>query len=275
MSSVSRLACVDRLKNQVALVTGASSGIGRGIALALADEGAQIVVNYIGDRQAAEEVAREIQSKGTDALVLEADVSREDHVESMFARTVREFGTVDILVNNAGIQRDAAVHEMTLQEWQQVVDVNLTGAFLCSREAVREFRRRGLVPERSIAVGKIIFISSVHQVIPWSGHCNYAASKGGLMQLMKSLAQEVARDRIRVNAIAPGAVRTDINRESWEDPAALEALLKLIPSNRIGEPRDIGSAAVWLASDESDYVHGATIFVDGGMTLYPGFASGG
>ncbi len=275
MSSVSRLACVDRLKNQVVLVTGASSGIGRGIALAMADEGAQVVVNYIHDRTAAEEVAREIRSKGTDALILEADVSREDHVEVMFARAVREFGTVDILVNNAGIQRDAPVHEMTLHEWRAVIDVNLTGAFLCSREAVREFRRRGLIPERSIAAGKIIFISSVHQVIPWSGHCNYAASKGGLMQFMKSLAQEVAGDRIRVNGIAPGAVRTDINRESWEDPAALESLLELIPLNRIGEPRDIGSAAVWLASDESDYVHGATIFVDGGMALYPGFASGG
>ncbi len=275
MKSVSRLACVDRLKNQVVLVTGASSGIGRGIALAMADEGARVVVNHIRDRASAEEVVREIRSKGTDALVLEADVSREDHVEVMFASAVREFGTVDILVNNAGIQRDAPVHEMTFQEWQAVIDVNLTGAFLCSREAVREFRRRGLIPERSIAAGKIIFISSVHQVIPWSGHCNYAASKGGLMQFMKSLAQEVARDRIRVNGIAPGAIRTDINRESWEDPAALESLLKLIPLNRIGEPRDIGSVAVWLASDESDYVHGATIFVDGGMALYPGFSSGG
>jgi glucose 1-dehydrogenase len=164
---------------------------------------------------------------------------------------------------------------MTLDDWRLVLDVNLTGQFLCAREAVREFKRRGIVKEISAAVGKIISMSSVHEVIPWGGHVNYAASKGGVMMMTKSIAQEVAPYRIRVNSIAPGAIKTEINREAWDTPQALENLLKLIPYNRLGTPEDVGRAAVWLASDESDYVHGVTLFVDGGMTLYPGFETGG
>jgi glucose 1-dehydrogenase len=182
---------------------------------------------------------------------------------------------LDILVNNAGIQQDATFDEMTLDEWKNVLEVNLTGSFLCAREAVREFKRRGVVAETSCAAGKIIFISSVHEIIPWAGHVNYAASKGGVMLLMKSLAQEVAHDRIRVNSIAPGAVKTSINREAWETPEAKERLLQLIPYDRLGEVQDIGRAAVWLASDHADYVTGTTLYVDGGMTLFPGFSSGG
>ncbi|HOD72073.1 MAG TPA: SDR family oxidoreductase [Deltaproteobacteria bacterium] len=273
--SISRLACAGRLKSQVALITGASSGIGKGIAMAMADEGALIVVNYIGQADAAREVVGEIERKNTRAIAVEADVSNEGQVRRMFGKAIKEFGTVDILINNAGIQRDAAFDMMTLDDWQNVIDVNLTGAFLCSREAVIEFKRRGVQPEKSLSAGKIIFISSVHQVIPWSNHCNYAASKGGISLLMKSMAQELAPDRIRVNSIAPGAIKTPINKKSWETPEAARSLLKLIPWGRIGDPMDIGAAAVWLASDESDYVHGTTLFVDGGMTLYPGFAAGG
>lgn len=273
--SISRLACAGRLKSQVALITGASSGIGKGIAMAMADEGALIVVNYIGQADAAREVVGEIERKNTRVIAVEADVSNEDQVRRMFGKAIKEFGTVDILINNAGIQRDAAFDMMTLDDWQNVIDVNLTGAFLCSREAVIEFKRRGVQPEKSLSAGKIIFISSVHQVIPWSNHCNYAASKGGISLLMKSMAQELAPDRIRVNSIAPGAIKTPINKKSWETPEAARSLLKLIPWGRIGDPMDIGAAAVWLASDESDYVHGTTLFVDGGMTLYPGFAAGG
>ncbi len=275
MRSCSRLACACRLKNQVALITGASSGIGRGIALAMADEGAHIVVNYIGKGREAGEVVGEIQRKKARAIAVEADVSSEKQVREMFGQVVREFGTVDILVNNAGIQKDSAFHAMPLEDWQKVIEVNLTGAFLCSREAVCEFKRRGIQPEKSLSAGKIIFISSVHQIIPWAHHCNYAASKGGISLLMESMAQELAPEKIRVNSIAPGAIKTSINRKSWETPEAAESLLKLIPWGRIGEPADIGTAAVWLASDESDYVHGTTLFVDGGMTLYPGFAAGG
>lgn len=275
MSSCSRLACADRLKDQVVIITGASSGIGRGIALAMADEGAHIAVNYIGEAEAAGEVVEEIQRRNARAIAVKADVSSEDQVREMFGKVVREFGTVDILVNNAGIQIDAAFDKMTLDAWQKVIEVNLTGTFLCSREAVCEFKRRGIQPEKSLSAGKIIFISSVHQVIPWAHHCNYAASKGGINLLMESMAQELAPDRIRVNSIAPGAIRTEINRKAWETAEAARSLLKLIPWGRIGEPMDIGAAAVWLASDESDYVHGTTLFVDGGMTLYPGFAAGG
>jgi glucose 1-dehydrogenase len=158
---------------------------------------------------------------------------------------------------------------------EAVISVNLTGQFLCAREAVREYLRRGVVPAVSRAAGKIICMSSVHEVIPWGGHVNYASSKGGVMQLMKSMAQELAPKKIRVNSIAPGAIRTPINREAWDTPDALSSLLKLIPDQRIGEPEDIARTAVWLASDQSDYITGATLFVDGGMTLYPGFATGG
>lgn len=268
------------LSRQIALVTGASSGIGRACAIALARAGATVVVNYSGlgktSADDAEAVVAEIaKAGGGQAVAMRADVSQEPDVEAMFAETVRRFGTLHILVNNAGIQRDAPLAEMTLAQWRQVLDVNLTGQFLCARAAVREFLRRGRQPEISAALGKIVCMSSVHEVIPWGGHVNYAASKGGVMLFMKSLAQEVAPHRIRVNSIGPGAIQTAINRQAWETQDALKALLTLIPYGRIGQPDDIARAAVWLASDQSDYVTGATLFVDGGMTLYPGFSEGG
>jgi glucose 1-dehydrogenase len=263
------------LKNQRALVTGANSGIGEACALALGAAGADVIVNYRSDPDEAARVVDRIEENGSRAIAIRADVSREEDVRAMFAETLKQFGTIDILVNNAGLQRDAAFHEMTLEQWNTVISVNLTGQFLCAREAVREFLRRGVVPEISSAAGKIICMSSVHEVIPWAGHVNYAASKGGIMQLMKSLAQEVAPKKIRVNSIAPGAIKTAINRAAWETPKAEAELLKLIPDGRVGLPEDIARAAVWLASDASDYVTGTTLFVDGGMTLYPGFSTGG
>lgn len=263
------------LRGQTALVTGANSGIGRAVAIALGEAGAEVVVNHRDNEDAAIAVTREIARAGSRALAVRADVSREDEVVEMFRRTVAELGTVDILVNNAGLQRDAPFEQMTLEQWNTIIGVNLTGQFLCAREAVREFRRRGVRPEVSRAAGKIICISSVHELIPWAGHANYAASKGGVMMMMKTLAQEVAPMKIRVNSIAPGAIRTPINTSAWSTPEAYESLLKLIPYKRIGEPEDIGRTAVWLASDAADYVVGTTIFVDGGMTLYPEFASGG
>src|SRR5947207_751934 len=208
-------------------------------------------------------------------MAIRADVSREEDVQRMFAGMLEQFGTIDILVNNAGLQRDAPFADMTLEQWNTVISTNLTGQFLCAREAVREFLRRGVVPEVSSAAGKIICMSSVHEVIPWGGHCNYAASKGGVMLLMKSMAQELAPHKIRVNSIGPGAIKTPINKSAWDTPEAELELLTLIPYDRVGEPNDIGKVAVWLASDESDYVTGTTLFVDGGMTLYPGFATGG
>ena len=263
------------LQGQKAIVTGANSGIGRAIAIALGGAGADVVVNYRDGEDAAMEVVRTISQSGSRALAHRADVSREAEVKELFQRAIEHFGTVDILVNNAGLQRDAAFEDLTLEQWNTVIGVNLTGQFLCAREAVREFKRRGVVESVSKAAGKIICISSVHEVIPWAGHVNYAASKGGVMLMMKSLAQEVAPQRIRVNSISPGAIRTPINTAAWSTPEAYAALMRLIPYKRIGEPDDIGKAAIFLASDESDYITGTSMYVDGGMTLYPEFASGG
>lgn len=267
------------LKGQTAIVTGASSGIGRGIASALCASGANVVINFVGPEEQALEVVHEATHCGCShrgrAICVRADVSDETQVRSMFSRTIDEFGTVDILINNAGLQQDASIETMTLAQWRTVIDVNLTGQFLCAREAVREFKRRGVRPDVSCAAGKIICVSSVHEVIPWAGHVNYAASKGGVMLMMKSIAQEVAPWRIRVNSICPGAIRTPINRPAWETPEAYNDLMKLIPYKRIGETDDIARLAVWLSSDEADYITGASLFVDGGMTLYPGFEAGG
>ncbi|WP_368507737.1 SDR family oxidoreductase [Bradyrhizobium lupini] len=263
------------LKGQPALVTGANSGIGKAVALGLAASGADVVVNYVVDPAAAEEVAHSVETSGGRAIAIRADVSDEEQVRSMFAQAIEHFGTLHILVNNAGLQRDAAFHELTLEQWNKVIGVNLTGQFLCAREAVREFMRRGVVSEVSVAAGKLVFMSSVHQEIPWAGHVNYASSKGGVMQLMRSVAQEVAPLAIRANGVAPGAIRTPINRPAWETAEALGGLMSLVPYKRIGEPHDVAQAVAWLASDAADYVTGATLFVDGGMSLYPGFASGG
>ena len=266
---------VKPLKNQKALVTGANSGIGEACALALGAAGAAVAINYVSRPEDAERVAQQIRQGDGEAIALQADVSREEQVTGMFAELLKTFGTIDILVNNAGLQRDSPFHKMTLEQWNTVMGVNLTGQFLCAREAVREFLRRGVVSRVSSAAGKIICMSSVHEVIPWGGHVNYAASKGGVMQLMKSMAQELAPKKIRVNSIAPGAIKTPINRSAWDTPGAEAELLRLIPEGRVGVPEDIAKAAVWLASDASDYVTGTTLFVDGGMTLYPGFATGG
>lgn len=264
-----------KLKGQSALVTGASSGIGKAVAIALANEGANVVVNCSSHPERGQEVVDEIKKNGGTAIVYQADVSKEDKVQEMFAEMYKTFGTIDILVNNAGLQQDAKFTEMTLEQWQKVIDVNLTGQFLCSREAAKEFIKRGVVPERSVAAGKIICMSSVHDIIPWAGHVNYAASKGGVMLLMKSIAQELAPQKIRVNSISPGAIKTRINASEMETQEEIDKILTLIPYNRIGAPEDVGKLAVWLASDESDYITGATIYIDGGMTLYPGFDGNG
>jgi len=263
------------LLGQTAIVTGASSGIGTSIAKEMGTAGANVVVNYAANQAGADKVVNQIVDQGGSAIAFKADVRNEHDVIRMFQKAIGTYGTVDILVSNAGVQKDAALVDMTLDQWKTVIDINLTGAFLCAREAAREFIRRGMILERSQALGKIIFISSVHEMIPWAGHVNYASSKGGVMLLMKSIAQELGPQKIRVNSISPGAIKTPINRKSWETSEAEADLLTLIPYKRVGEPIDIAKAAVWLASDASDYVHGVSLIVDGGMTLYPGFASGG
>lgn len=262
------------LEGRTALVTGGSSGIGRAIAEELGKCGVKVGVNYHSGRESADEVVRGLEDQGGEAIALGGDVSKPEDCKEMVEQLVERFGRLDILVANAGIQRDAPFTELSLEDWQRVIDINLTGAFLCAQEAVRRFRQQPPLPNAK-ARGNIIFINSVHQVIPWAGHVNYAASKGGMKLLMETLAQEVAHEKIRVNAIAPGAIRTPINRPAWSEEAALAALLEMIPYGRIGEPEDVAHAAVWLASDLSDYVVGTTLFVDGGMTLYPTFREGG
>ena len=266
-----------KLTGQVAIITGASSGIGAGVAKALSASGAKVVINYpvAQAKPSADAVLAEIVAAGGTGMTAACDVSRESEVQKMFSDVIAQYGTVDILINNAGLQKDSPFENMSLEQWNFVLGVNLTGQFLCAREAIREFLRRGVVASHSTAAGKIVHMSSVHEVIPWAGHANYAASKGGIMLLMKTLAQEFAHRKIRVNSICPGAIQTPINRQAWETPEALNSLLTLIPYKRIGQPDDIGKAAVWLCSDDSDYVNGVSLFVDGGMTLYPGFTENG
>lgn len=264
------------LRGQNALVTGASKGLGQAVAVGLARAGANVLVNYHSDESGARETVMEIEKVGARATMVRADVAREQDVTAMFRRFEETFGRLDICIPNSGIQLNAPFDDMTLEQWQRVIDTNLTGQFLCAREAVRAFKRQGVDRNISYAAGKLIFMSSVHDLIPWEGHVNYAAAKGGVTLLMKSVAQEFAHLKIRANCLSPGAIRTPMNIEKLTSPEVYEkTLLRLIPSKRIGEPDDVARAAVWLASDESDYINGTTIYIDGGMTLYPGFIGGG
>jgi glucose 1-dehydrogenase len=261
------------LSGQCALVTGGATGIGAACARGLGAAGAAVAVNYRSQEDAARAVVAEITAAGGEAIAVRADVSEEQAIERMFEQVVRELGGLDILVNNAGLQRDAPVERLSLADWQAVIDVNLTGQFLCARAAAREFARGSAKGSR--ARGKIVCVSSVHDLIPWAGHVNYAVSKAGVAMLVRTLAQELAPSGIRVNAVSPGAIRTYINRAAWDTPAGERALLALIPYGRIGDPDDVARAVVWLASDDSDYVTGVLLYVDGGMTLYPEFREGG
>jgi glucose 1-dehydrogenase len=246
------------------------------MAIALAQAGADVLVNYNTDEEGARWTAQEIEKLGRKAVIFKADVAEESEVQAMFRKMIDEFGRLDICIPNSALQLNAPVDQMTMAQWQRVINVNLGGVFLCSRESVRLFKKQGIDRSISYACGKLILISSVHDIIPWEGHANYAAAKGGLMLFMKSLAQEVAHLKIRVNAISPGAIRTPMNVEKVTSPEIFNStLLKLIPSKRIGDPEDVSRVAVWLASDESDYIQGTTIYIDGGMTLYPGFIGAG
>jgi glucose 1-dehydrogenase len=262
------------LNGQIALVTGANSGIGEGVARHMAGAGASVAVNYVVNPEAAQAIAADINANGGNAIAVLGDVSSEADVQRMFAEIISHYGSLDILINNAGLQRDSPVADMTLDKWNFVIGVNLTGQFLCAREAVRQFRKQG---KRGVSasLGKIVCMSSVHEVIPWATHVNYASSKGGIKLMMQSMAQELAPEQIRVNSIGPGAIKTPINTSAWDTPEALKSLLTLIPYGRAGVVDDIGKAAVWLSSDDSEYVVGTTLFVDGGMCLYPGFSTNG
>ncbi|UII24488.1 glucose 1-dehydrogenase [Fulvivirga maritima] len=264
-----------KLANQTAIITGSSSGIGQAIAIAMANAGAKICINYHSSEEGAEETQEEIEKAGAKSIIVQADTSKPEDVKKMFDKTIEAFGTVDIVVSNAGVQKDAPFLEMEYEDWKKLIDINLNGQFLCAKEAAKEFIKRGIVKDRSAAAGKIICMSSVHDVIPWGGHINYATAKAGILMFVKTLAQELGPHKIRVNALSPGAIKTDINKDVWSDEEANKKLKELIPYGRIGEPEDIGKAAVWLASDDSDYMHGQTLYIDGGMTLYPGFSDNG
>ncbi len=259
------------LTGQAAIITGASSGLGRAAAIAFGAAGAAVAVNYNSSEDKAREVVDQIVQAGGKAFACAADTSDEAAVIRLFDETAERFGGVDIVFANAGMQKDAPYAKMTLEDWKRVIDVNLTGQFLVTREAVRRFRQQG---DRGVsrAIGKILFMSSVHEVIPWAGHANYAASKGGSGMLMRTLAQEVAGDRIRVNGIAPGAIATAINADATADQ---DKLLELIPYGRIGDPDDVARAALFLVSDAADYIVGSTLTIDGAMSLYPGFRDNG
>lgn len=263
------------LEGQSALVTGASSGIGAAIAIELARHGANVTLNYFSSKSEAEKIADRIHKSGGNAITVKADVSKPDDVDHLFNEALEAFGSLDIMVANAGIQKDSPFREMSYKDWQRVLDVNLTGQFLCAQRATQIFCQQGIRPEISKSAGKIVCVGSVHQIIPWAGHVNYAAAKAGVEMMMESAAQELAHEKIRINAVAPGAIRTPINQDVWSDDEKLRELLTLVPYGRIGEPDDVGRTVAWLVSDEADYVVGTTLYVDGGMALYPGFVGNG
>jgi len=252
------------LAGRRAIVTGAATGIGRATALRLAADGAHLVVNYRGSEAEAHEVVALVRDAGGRALAVQADVSQEADVVELFDRAADAFGgPADLLVNNAGIESEHPLLELELADWQQVLDVNLTGPFLCSRAFAR-----GLVAAG--APGVIVNVSSVHEEIPWPGFAHYCASKGGLKLFTGTIARELAPQGIRVASVAPGAIRTPINQELIDDPGKRAEVEKQIPWGRMGEPEEIAAAIAWLGSDEASYVTGTTLFVDGGMTQYPG-----
>ena len=253
------------LEGRRAIVTGAASGIGRATAERLGAEGASVCVNYYSDDDApaAEEVVGAIRAHGPRALAIQADVGEEEQAKRLVAAAAEELGGLDLLVNNAGIENKAPLLDLSLEDWERILTTNLTGSFLCLREAASVMAAGG--------GGVVVNISSVHEFIPWPGYAHYCASKGGVKLLMETAARELAPYGIRVANVAPGAIATPINKEVLDDPEAKRAVEGEVPLGRFGEPGEIAAAVAWVASDEASYVTGTTIVVDGGMSLYPRF----
>jgi glucose 1-dehydrogenase len=252
------------LSGRRAIVTGGDSGIGQAVCYELAAHGAAVAINYVGSADEAQRMASEIESAGAKAIAVAMDVSSESDVQRAFAVTADAFGGLDLLVNNAGVEHPYELIDMPLEAWQKVIDVNLTGAFLCSREAARTMRDRK-------SPGTIVNISSVHEQIAWERFSHYCASKGGMKLFAQSIAKELAPLGIRVVSVAPGAIDTPINKSVLENAEESAAVLAEVPLGRWGHVADIAKAVAWLASEQASYVTGATLFIDGGMTLYPRF----
>jgi glucose 1-dehydrogenase len=259
------------LENQVAIVTGGATGIGVAVVQELSARGAAVAINHLPGQDVGALIA-EIEKTGGKVIATPGDVADPDAVAAMIEQTVKKFGRLDIMIANAGLQGDATSLEMDLERWNKVIKVDLTGQFLCAQAAARQFLKQKDIFR---ARGKIACMLSVHCRVPWMGHVNYAAAKAGAEMMMETLAQEWGRQRIRVVGVAPGAIKTAINQSVWGDPAAYRELLKLIPYQRIGDAEDVAKTVAWLVSDDADYITGSTIYVDGGMMLYPGFMGNG
>ncbi len=255
------------LRGKVAVVTGGSKGLGAASATRLGEEGVAVVITYHSDQAGAEKVKQAITQGGGKAVAVQADVGSEDGVQALLGAAVKSFGGLQIWVNDAGVENRVATHEMPLADWEKVINVNLTGVFLGSKAALRHFVDTG-------TKGNIINISSVHEIIPWPNFAHYAASKGGVGQFTRTIAMEYADRGVRVNNIGPGAINTPINAKKFADPKQLKTTTDMVPMKTIGDPEDVAAAAAWLASDQSKYVTGVTLYVDGGMTLYPAFMGG-
>ena len=255
------------LTNKVAVVTGGSKGIGRAICERFGQEKMKVVVNYHSDKEGAQEAVAMIKDAGGDAVAVEADVSTEEGIDQLLGSAIHAFGKLDIWVNNAGMETQHPTHELSLEDWEKVLKVNLTGVFLGTKKALNYFKENN-------SKGNIINMSSVHEQIPWPTFAHYAASKGGVKLFTETVAMEYAPDNIRVNSIGPGAIKTPINAKKFDDPKEKEIIEGMIPMARVGKPEEVAAAATWLASDESSYVTGITLFVDGGMKLYPSFQGG-
>ncbi len=255
------------LENKVAVITGGSKGIGNAIAERFGQEGMSVVINYNSDEKGAQEAADNVKAQGGQAVIVKADISTEEGNQALLDAAIEHFGKLDVWVNNAGMEIKAPLTEMTLEDWNKVISIDQTGVFLGARTAIKYFTEND-------HQGNIINMSSVHQQIPWPTFASYAAAKGGVKLFTETIAMEYANKNIRVNSIGPGAINTPINAKKFADKVQYDKTVSLVPMDRIGKPEEVAAGAAWLASDQSSYVTGITLFIDGGMTLYPGFKNG-
>lgn len=255
------------LEGKVVIITGAATGLGKAMALRFGKEKAKIVINYRNPDRNVNDMIKEIEQSGGQAIAVQGDVTVEEDMKNLIREATEQFGTLDVMINNAGVENEVPSHELTLNDWNHVINTNLTGAFLGCREAISYMLKHNIQ-------GSILNMSSVHEIIPWPHFVHYAASKGGMKLMTETLALEYAPKRIRVNNIGPGAINTPINAEKFEDPILRQGVIDMIPMGYIGEPEEIAAVAAWLASSEASYVTGITLYADGGMTKYPSFQGG-